>query len=118
MPKEPIAHHIQMKFNGREVPGMLCLHFLIYLALNKSLYNFLVITFIYHKFVLVLIGSPWRVDIRSAAHISASGRGLQMVPARVPASFDVQTGGTGQDGSLVTTVLCKCYRNAILQGIP
>ena len=38
MPKEPIPHYIQMRFNGKEVPGKLCLcNFSI---ANCSLCNF------------------------------------------------------------------------------
>ena len=49
--------------------------------------------FLHDRVIYLLTDSPWRVDIRSAATMTAGGSGLQMVPVGVRANFEVKTGG-------------------------
>ena len=57
----------------------------------------------------LLSGSPWRVEIRSAAHVTATGQGLQLVQVRHPAMFEVRAGpGSPADAMVTASVTCKC----------
>ena len=63
----------------------------------------------YNLWYCVLPGSPWKIDIVSAANITASGNGLQLVPVNRPAHFEVKTGGYGHvgDAGIQVQVTCK-----------
>ena len=62
-----------------------------------------------HICLHVFVGSPWRVDVLSAAQWTVVGAGVQVVPINVPAWFEVRSNGSGgcPDGALLVNITGK-----------
>lgn len=53
---------------------------------------------------IISTGSPWKVDIRSAGHVTTTAGGLGMVAVGRPAFFEVSTSPT--DGAVTVSIIC------------
>ena len=48
------------------------------------------------------------MDIKNAAHVTAAGHGLELVPIHRPAMFEVRTGLTSDYGNVQANIVCEC----------
>ena len=61
-----------------------------------------------HRYDVIVVGSPWRVNVTPRAQISMTGAGLNSVPLHKPTTFEVRTGLSQDYGKIVAKILCEC----------
>ena len=107
-PTECIPHYIQMRFQGKDVPGtcescggVVLEVFLFRESFDAPMHN----DHEYYIVILVIhcIGSPWTVDVRGITKFNVSGPGLDVVPIGRQTHFEARASGSGELASHILT---------------
>ena len=59
--------------------------------------------------VVLLTGSPFRVDVTNPAQVNVVGAGSQLMPVNVPAWFEIRGAVACADGDLIVNITCQSF---------